>query len=348
MKNLPKLTWTAALLLTALATAWLLAETAPPTRPAASANTPDDRDDALPPVRPVDFETDERQPPRLVSPSDLHESDEPQAQPTPEQSPVPGRQLLQLVRQKLIDYQPFRADIRQTVVVGPRKFRVTGRYFQGQDLRLRLELSVRVGTTQAERLDVCDGQVLFSQVRVGQKVRVTRRDVKQILRTAVAHVERPQNLLVAELGLGGLSGLLAAVERSMTLQPVRTETVQGRRLLVVEGTWSESWRKKLNELAEKGSDRLPEYVPDAVRIYVDQAYFPRRFLYLKAGPEGLLRPMATLDFTGVVLRTYVPEDTFRFVPPEGILPVDITDRFLEELTASPDDQAGSADSPDGG
>ncbi len=260
---------------------------------------------------------------------------------------IPGEMVLQLVRQKLIDYQPFKLRLSETVVVGRRKLQLKGTYVQGQSLRLRLELNVRVGSTQAERLDVCDGQVLFTQVRIGDKVRVTRRDVKQILKTAVSKTQKPEHLLVAELGLGGLPALLAAIERYMELEPARTETVRGRTFVVVRGKLKQQWRQWFSKKAGLKHGRLPEQVPEAVCVYFDDAYFPRRVLYLKER-DGRLQPMAALDFNQVVLRTTVSEEMFRFIPPEGILPVDMTDQFLEQLTDEADAAAAASNSRDNG
>ncbi|NOX53961.1 MAG: hypothetical protein GXP27_05875 [Planctomycetes bacterium] len=257
-----------------------------------------------------------------------------------------GEHILQLVRQKLIDYQPFRADVLETVVIGSRKFAVTGEYIQGRDLKLRLQLRLQVGNTSGSLLEVCDGQVLSTRLQIGEEVEITRRDVRQILRAAVAQPDAPANLLIAELGLGGLSGLLASLERNMDFGQARAETIDGRRFTVIEGWWSDEFRETWRKQGRRARQGLPDYVPDGVRVYLDESDFPRRFLYLKRIPgQELARPMATLDFTRVVLRTAVADDAFRFVPPDGVLPVDVTKRYLEQLRRAGEHESGAEARP---
>jgi hypothetical protein len=112
------------------------------------------------------------------------------------------------------------------------------------------------------------------------------------------------------------------------------ETVDGKQFTVVEGTWKNEFVERWRQSGVEGEDtsRLPDHVPDRVRIYVDQNSFPRRFLYLKQ-PRGskIERPIVTFDFAQVVLNAPISEDDFQFVPPDGVFPIDVTNQYLQQL-----------------
>ena len=281
-----------------------------------------------------------------AEPANAEASAQPQEAQTPsEKKPVDGGLLLQTIRQKLIEYQPFKATILETVAIGPRKFKVAGDYIQGKDLRLRLEFQLQVGSTDGALLSVCDGHILSTRLKIGDKLHVTRRDVRQILKAALDHGGIPENMLVADLGLGGLSGLLASLERNMTIGPATEETIDDKRFTVVEGTWKEEFVARWRQSAVDGEDksRLPDHIPDKVRVYVDENQFPRRVLYLKQ-PRGskLFRPMVTLDFTSVVLNTAVSDEEFHFVPPDGVFPIDVTNQYLQQLVPAANSPGANA------
>ncbi|HAH49239.1 MAG TPA: hypothetical protein DCM07_31250, partial [Planctomycetaceae bacterium] len=139
------------------------------------------------------------------------------------------------------------------------------------------------------------------------------------------------NMLVAELGLGGLSGLLASIQKNMNFVSVSERTISGKTLTVLNGVWKDEF------LAQwKGGDpaapvELPAYVPDAVRIYLDQeSLFPRRIVYLKK-TENSLQSIVTLDFSKVILNSPISETEFAYEPPDGVFPVDITKQYLQQL-----------------
>jgi len=211
-----------------------------------------------------------------------------------------------------------------------------GQYVQGQDLQLRLAFQVQVGKTSGALLEVCDGQVLSTRLTIGDDVRITRRDVREILNAAVAG-NVPESMLKAELGLGGLSGLLASLESNMDFEAAETETIASTQFLVIEGKWNSAFLKRWqSKSTDVSPPRLPDYVPDRVRVYFDGNDFPRRILYLKQPKDSkIFRPMVTLDFNNVVLNAPVSEDRFHFVAPDGVYPEDVTKQYLQQLLPAP-------------
>ena len=236
---------------------------------------------------------------------------------------------LEQARQRLKAYRSIKARLQETVALGNRRFTVKGAYLQGADLKLRLEFQVKLGDTEGSVLEVCDGQVLWTRHHIGADTRITRRDVSQI-QQAAAGAGLTDNRLIVELGFGGLPGLFASIEKSMQFDQHKEESVEGRDVIVLEG----GWRPQLLKIwkGENPNAPLPDYVPARIRLYLDaETLFPRRILYLGRNAEQLLRPMVSLDFTEVQTDVPVPTEAFKFVPPEGVFPVDVTQEYLDQI-----------------
>jgi outer membrane lipoprotein-sorting protein len=247
-------------------------------------------------------------------------------------SPSPeAKQALDQARQKLLAYQSIKAKLTETVALSNRKFTAHGSYFQGRgsDLKLRLEFQVKLGDTEGALLEVCDGQVLWTRHNVGGEIRITRRDVRQILQAAAEH-GFGDHLITVELGFGGLPGLFAAVEDSVIFDDYKETTLDDRKWIVLEG----GWKPALLKLWQGGKPNapLPEYVPTRIRVYLDgESLFPRRILYLNHNAEKVLRPVVRLDFTEIEVDTAIPAEKFQFMPPNGIFPEDLTSQFLDRI-----------------
>ena len=240
-------------------------------------------------------------------------------------------------RDKLVSLRSIQASIRQKVSIGDKHFTATGSYVQGSDLKLRLQMEVLLGSASnpaaGKLLQVCDGQILWTRHEIDEKPRITRRDVRQILNAAQANPNLPESVLIAELGLGGLPALLASLEKSMSFHSVRDETVDGKPYTVVDGTWNTQALAQFGVTNPDSKQRLPQHVPDAVRIYFEKpSDFPRRVLYLKRpASKDYLRPMVTLDFLDVLLNEDVADETFEFQPDENAQQVDVTETYLRRL-----------------
>ena len=198
--------------------------------------------------------------------------------------------------------------------------------------QLRLEFQIQSGGTVGKLLQVCDGEVLWTQRQVNESIRLTRQNVKQILATAQTGAI-DKNMLVAELGLGGITSLLASLERNMAFSAPETETVDGEPLRRLDGEWNAAFQAqfKANPQLAKG---LPTHIPDGSRVYFDRNDVPRRIQYLKKEPKGeTMRPMVTVDFQDVKWLTDAdvkPAD-FEFKPPEGVYPKEVTDEYIKQL-----------------
>ena len=276
--------------------------------------------------------------------------------------------LLQQARKRLLAYHSVKARIIEKVSIGGRKFEVTGSYLQGKNFKLKLALDVRLGEQnefQGSMLQVCDGQVLWtshvfdrsaplddSQQKPERSQRITRRDIRQIIDEAARHNKLPQNRLVAELGLGGISEMLTSLERTMVFGKVRQAQIDRKQFTVVQGRWNaevlknflddEQLAKARSAAGAKQLPVLPEHVPDLVRIYFDRDnLFPRRILYLKRPPSSdSLRPMLSFNFVKVELNVPVDDSEFNFVPPDKVLPQDVTNSYLQQIESTKAKPAG--------
>lgn len=242
-----------------------------------------------------------------------------------------AKTALDQARQRLLRYQSIKAKLTETVALSSRRFTVDGSYLQGSgaDLKLRLDFQVKLGDTEGSVLEVCDGQVLWTRHHIGEEVRISRRDVRQILKAA-ADNGYTDNLVTVDLGFGGLPGLFASIEQSMQFDQFKEDTADGHKLIVIEGGWRPNMLKGWQGNNPKAP--LPDYVPSRVRIYFDrESLFPRRILYLSRNAEQRLRPMVSLDFTEIETDIAIPASKFKFVPPDGVFPDDLTPKFLEQI-----------------
>ena len=260
---------------------------------------------------------------------------EPAANSTAEPTDEDGRQILRNSRKRMRAYSSIRAQIAETVSLGDHSFTAKGSYLQGQNLQLRLEFSLEYGGNQGSLLEICDGQLLWTRHDIAGEVHITRRDVRQILDAAQATAS-PRQLVIADLGLGGLPGLLAAIDDYMILDRVVRETIDGRPVAMVEGTWNSQFQAGFKGKNAKADDPLPPLVPDMIRIYFDQeTEFPRRIAFLKQVPgRKIHKPTLTLDFTRLVLDKPINEGDFLFVPPDTPRPEDVTELFIQRIKGS--------------
>lgn len=248
--------------------------------------------------------------------------------------------LLRQSRKDLNSLSSMRAQLDETISFGPKRFKAAGLYLQGDRLRLKLEYHLKLGESEGTLLEVCDGQLLWTEQTIDNSVQVTRRDVKQILETANSLMPSRSTALHTELGLGGLPALLASLENTMTFTVGDSKTVDGREVTILEGRWNKEYFSLWSNNSDDPDVMLPAYVPDRVRIYMEHishknrtVLFPTRIIYLKkTDPEkSKYRPIVRLEFAKIVLDGPVDEDEFVYTPKEGITPVDLTQEYIQQL-----------------
>jgi hypothetical protein len=246
------------------------------------------------------------------------------------QASVPdAKQLFEDAREKLRT-RMYRAKIVQKFHFPDRTLQATGEIVRGQKFRMRLAFQIQSGATVGKLLQVSNGDKLWTERRVNDVTRLTVQDVKEILTKAGPAQE---DLVIAEMGLGGVTALLASMDRTMNFGEPQPVDIDGEPLLRVDGQWNEAFlaRIKSNPQLAKG---LTEYIPDGSRVYFDLDDFPRRIQYLKkeAGHD-VMRPIVTMDFLDVqwLSEADVKPSYFDYEPPERVYPEDVTKTYVDQL-----------------
>lgn len=251
--------------------------------------------------------------------------------------------FMKKVHDSLYARTSIKADIEQSVSIGTQQFQVVGQYVNsGQKLRLEYTIQPDQGVG-GSLLEVCNGKELWSLMTVADTKRVTHRDVQQIKEAALATRNIPDVVLTAELGLGGLTALIASLERTMVFDAMKEESTEDGPRTVIQGRWKPEVASRWPRSKE---DLLPTYVPDLVRIWIDpQTMFPVRVLYIKRVIEKdkkIFRPMVNLKFKNVQFDVPIDDQDFNFVTPPDVVPEDITRLFLDRMKKSVDDAAAAA------
>lgn len=283
---------------------------------------------------------------------------EPSAEPAAENATGPAGTAadeLKRARERLLKFGSIQAKIVETVAIVDRSYKAEGRYLQTglkpNDWHMRLELSLKVGDSEGALLEVCDGDVLWTstQIETGRKSSqkgkkdqsLVRRNVTEILNAARKRGDQSEARLIAELGLGGIPGVLAAMEQDMQFSGMKNDTLRDRPVVVIQGTWTESFAARFqNPQQPAASPLLPPFVPDSVWLYIDrESGFPLRITYRKKLPNReAQRPMLTFDFLDVALNQPIDNSEFAYEPPTGIAPIELTEFYLKRLSAAGEKQ----------
>lgn len=252
-------------------------------------------------------------------------------------------------RELLSQHQSIRANVIETVEIGSHGFTATGRYLQRGKMKLRLEFDLQIGQTIGAMMEVCDGEVLHTRHIIGEEVQLTRRNVREILEAASASKVATADMFIAEMGFGGLPGLLAAMEQSMTFDNLKDDSLGDKSVWMIQGTWNQQFRSRFlppeqdnagpQDGQKEGQDAtqaLPSLVPDFVKVFLDrQTGFPLKIQYLKKVPgRNHARPMLTLAFRDIELNGAIDDSEFTFIPPETPTPVDLTSLYKERIRAA--------------
>ena len=261
--------------------------------------------------------------------------------PTGEATPTEDEKAIALIeesRHQLLDgWGSVQAKLRETVSMGPRRFRGEGTYIAGRFPKLRLSMGMEVGDTQGQLLEVCDGTILWTvqEINTGGEqpdVQVARTVISDVIEAQADTADVPETYLIMGLGVGGLPALLASLQRSMTFEAVREIEEEGQSFSVIQGRWSDEYLSRLT--GGDGKVELPDYMPDHVRIYFDaKTKFPTRILYLRRVEPGSgpFRALLSLEFSDVVLDAPISEEQFQYTPPSTVKVRDRTAEYLKML-----------------
>jgi hypothetical protein len=277
---------------------------------------------------------------------------------TPASEERTANEILATANEKLAAYSSVRVKIAERIAMQSSlskrvyRFAAMGEYLQGQNLKLKMSIEVKLSPELTARLqEVCDGELLWSSYELGakEKPEITRRDVKQILQAmneALQSARLPgrereiqQAGLIGNLGLGGLPALLAGFKKDFEFQKVTSGTIDARDVWIIEGKWNSAFLEAINGnkkvSQEQASEPLPPNIPDLLRISFDkETEFPRRIEYLKrVRGQTELHPLMTLDLTQPKFNERLSRDEFVFFLPNDAKPRDDTQQYIQRISA---------------
>jgi hypothetical protein len=275
-------------------------------------------------------------------------------------------EILNDVKQKLDELDSLSCDLHQIVSYSGMKVVAAGRYVQASGNRVRLEFRLfpAMTTKSTDRIpaspdgeqsaeddepdlrgtfvQVSDGIVLHTLFENGGQIRVTRKNIRDVLTAAGDSKSYGTDAALRDLGVGGIKALLGRIQSDMEFAPVQRSTAGGTQMYRLTGRWTaEALARLFNAPADTAI--LPaEHLPEYVRILIDaESSLPRRIQFLKrnADPEaGVVRPIVTLDFRSIELNKNIDDSMFAFSPPEGVTEEDVTDQTIDlinQLSAAP-------------
>lgn len=250
-----------------------------------------------------------------------------------------GAAVLEEARKKLGEYQSVKADLTERISFQDHSFTAKGSYLQGKRNQVRLEMTVELGGNRGALLEICDGNILWTRHDIIDQTQVTRRDVQKILQAVEKSGGRfTESSMIADLGLGGLAGILAGIAADMEFKKPVEETLDGTPVIIIDGQWNETYLNRFRtdpKIAPKDV-QLPAFVPDQIRIVLQkETLFPRRITYLKRNPGGkVTSPMLILEFSKVVFNGKVSNEQFQYVPDQQNTPTDVTQMYLQRIEAA--------------
>ncbi len=307
---------------------------------------------------------DEKTPPPDVDSSKTPAPETPAVDPTISEVPAASadfpapKDLLNQVRSKLQSLDSLKCDLHQTVTMAGMTLHATGTYAEASGNRVHVEFRIFPSqpavkddvkqlaidaepaalapeTSRGELTQVSDGTVLFTLWKNGTNVRVTRRNLRDIMAAATLVSGYDTDHVAMDLGVGGMRGLISRIESLMEFAPVQKKKVGETDFYVVRGRWNAKTRKEIFQLPDDVIADPRPHVPEYVLFFIDaKTLLPRRIEYRKRAPDPAQkfdRPMVTLDLRNVVLNETLPDDMFEFAAPEGVKEEDITEQTIQSI-----------------
>jgi len=255
------------------------------------------------------------------------------------------------------------AKVRHRATIYDRELIGSGEYAQGPELArlLRYQLRTQVDTHVVEMLQVADGRHLWISTQLKDEPEIERVDIDRVLAAADPKaVAAPAGDPTRQLGLGGLSQLLTAIERDFEFNTVFRSQLGGLAVYGIEGRWKRAALTAFDPVEQKKgkgtaggqptSENFRPHVPDRVVLFLGiDDLFPYRIEYRRALPAqaggsgtpsaGLVagdpsKPLLVLEFFEVQFDVPLEERLFQFTPGTRRW-ADITEKFLAARNAVP-------------
>ena len=282
-----------------------------------------------------------------------------------EAPPTAAETLIDEAVRKLGDVQSVSADMDVSADMINQKFGLKGQYIKAPGHRLYLLLTlVGLGDTSGTMLQVCDGATLWDFTKVLGSQQCARMGFTQILKV----LERPEcdpefrETILDQLGFAGPEALLTGLRKAFTFDQTLEDTIDGKAVWILVGTWKEGTTPVLPSGAglPPGAP-LPPYIPSLAYLSIGKEDgWPYKLVLegrkpaqietgvrkkseeVKLDPSGrpiskrLTAPIGQpskiiLVYSNVKLNEPIADDTFAFSPPADVKPEDRTDQMVSQL-----------------
>lgn len=257
--------------------------------------------------------------------------------------------LLAEALSRLAGHESIAAKVRQRTSLFDQEVVAVGSYLEGppEAHLVRLELRIQLGQLQGSAQQVSDGAFLWSYQRLGDKTRLSRIDLRQLLAARQGRAGDPSGVGAGShlLGFEGLRGLLAELNESFAFDEPKATVWGEQPVWELHGRWRPERLALLAEDPNVASDagnvsklaRLPVQVPHEVVLFMGRDdLFPYRIEYRRQA-SGLLAKLpwtpsshviSSIEWFDVTLD--VPIDVLQFTYNAGDHPVsDMTAELLK-------------------
>jgi hypothetical protein len=263
------------------------------------------------------------------------------AQPPPKADPAAERTINEAI-DLLNPKQPgwLETTLRQQVHAQGLSFAADGRYLSGPDQRLRLELTVRLGSALGVLLVTSDGSTVWESVQIGKGERfISKWDLKKVQEILNSPGSLPQlrEQFYRSRAFAGVVPLLQNIRDQMTFTKQEEAVWQNSNVIKLTAVWSANVSKNV---APQGN-LWPPMAPRMCRLYLgkDAPHWPYRLEWL--GPtsaraeDSLLMEMEFLQPRFTAANEKLPTDysrQFTFDPGKDAKVLDRTQEVTDFLT----------------
>lgn len=257
-----------------------------------------------------------------------------------------GQSLMAEAAQRAFALSGLEARLRVTINYQGRQLPAAGTYAQlgaGHERLVRLDLKMPIGGKVGSVQELRGRDHLWIVRDLPPEPLKLQRIDLHYARKAIARREDTGTLAPLEgwILLGGLSRLLANLDRHFQFGPPRREKLGEISVLVLRGQWKQPSLAALTEA--QGDAPLPDQLPEAVEVALGDLsetlpLFPFRVTYLRRpgeagqgrGVKAPLAPMAAIEFFQVRATTALDPAVFEYDPEDREFS-DVTLAYLRRL-----------------
>ncbi len=218
-----------------------------------------------------------------------------------------------------------------------------GRYYelrQGPIPRIRLELTVEVGSVSTSLVQVCNGATFWTYQKLPNGESLSKLDaVRAFTALEQAAGKLPREAVASSPGLGGLGRLMRGLNAQFEFTSAVADQLGGLPVWKLSGGWKPAQLARFlpnqKEAIEKGRPldltRLPGHLPDSVTLFLGQEdCFPFRIDYLRSVPKSSPRCLMGLEFFELNFDGPIDSGQFLFTP-GNLQTIDRTEEFVRAL-----------------